>query len=61
MANELQPLTITICGKVYVVPRHSKVEYLLYQVIKAIEEGGGGPLPPDYSFATDEDIDNLFP
>lgn len=61
MANELQPLTITICGKVYVVPRHSKVEYMLYQVIKAIEEGGGGVLPPGYTFATDEDIDKLFP
>lgn len=62
MADEKKPpLTITIGDKVYVVPRYSRAEYLLYQVLQAIKEGGGGVLPPGYTFATDEDIDNLFP
>lgn len=43
-----------IDGVSYDKPIQSRVEYLLNQY-----DGGGG-LPPGYSYATDEDIDDLF-
>lgn len=59
MADEADVITITIKGKVYKVPKYSRIERLLLQIIKNMDGGGG--VPEGYTIATDSDIDNLFP
>lgn len=56
-------ITAMINGTEYTIVPQSRVEYLLLELKKIIEAGGGGGGvdPEDYDWATESDINNLFP
>lgn len=54
-----EPLYVTVNGKSYPVYPLSRVEELLLK--NGSGGGGGSGLPDGYVYASDEDIDNMFP